>query len=394
MRTPLRYFLLTLTLLAWTHCPIQATSVTNVQTGQILRIPQVVSLSTSLTQSLPDQTFPLQTFTAPSDFSGYSAVDFFLIGNFSQAVRFWVIFQDALGTTWIQKDPITIQGLATMTQTVSLAPSQWRVLQGKGSGLDFKAISGIQIRVAIPSGVSLPLATAVGDFTFSDIGFPGMILSDTSPDTTPPAIFNLKVDGRTLLSNEYVGTAPVITAQLEDSGIGIATWNLQVLNASTLAVLSQHPVNVGGVGVYSLSYTLNPELAAGHYLFKLLTIDTAGNISSSNTAEAIVQTGLSLDRVMNSPNPFNPNHESTQIDYLLSKPADVDIYIYSLSGELQKHVSSSSGQSGSTTGYNRVIWDGKNEFSETVANGIYVAYVIAKTDGNVQKGKVKLWVRK
>ena len=142
-----------------------------------------------------------------------------------------------------------------------------------------------------------------------------------------------------------------------------------------------------------ISYTL-PSVSAGRYVFKVIARDLNGNVASANSTEFEVKEGFHLDRVMNSPNPFNPRVESTQIDYLLSRNAEVELYIYALSGELQWHVHVGSGESGGQVGYNRVVWDGKNTFGEEVANGVYLAYVVAKADGKVEKGKVKLWVRK
>jgi flagellar hook assembly protein FlgD len=78
----------------------------------------------------------------------------------------------------------------------------------------------------------------------------------------------------------------------------------------------------------------------------------------------------------------------------LSKPADISISIYSLSGELQKSYVFVAGETGAIPGYNRVEWDGKNQFNETVANGVYIAYVVAKSEGKTKKGKIKLWVKK
>ena len=71
----------------------------------------------------------------------------------------------------------------------------------------------------------------------------------------------------------------------------------------------------------------------------------------------------------NYPNPFNPE---TWIPYQLVKSADVTLYIYAVDGTLVRtlalgHQSAGMYQSRSRAAY----WDGKNEFGESVASGIY-----------------------
>ncbi len=71
----------------------------------------------------------------------------------------------------------------------------------------------------------------------------------------------------------------------------------------------------------------------------------------------------------NYPNPFNPE---TWIPYHLSKDAEVILYIYAMNGTLVRkltlgHQSEGRYQTRSRAAY----WDGKNEFGEPVASGVY-----------------------
>ena len=71
----------------------------------------------------------------------------------------------------------------------------------------------------------------------------------------------------------------------------------------------------------------------------------------------------------NYPNPFNPE---TWIPYKLAEPADVSIIIYAADGKLTRklelgHQPAGVYQDKSRAGY----WDGKNEFGEHVASGLY-----------------------
>jgi len=71
----------------------------------------------------------------------------------------------------------------------------------------------------------------------------------------------------------------------------------------------------------------------------------------------------------NYPNPFNPE---TWIPYQLSKPAQVKIRIFDLSGKLVRSLDLGNRQAGFYTSRSEAAyWDGRNEAGERVASGLY-----------------------
>ena len=71
----------------------------------------------------------------------------------------------------------------------------------------------------------------------------------------------------------------------------------------------------------------------------------------------------------NYPNPFNPE---TWIPYQLAKPGDVTLTVYSSTGEVVRQFSLGYQLSGTYQSRIRAAyWDGKNQFGESVASGIY-----------------------
>ena len=71
----------------------------------------------------------------------------------------------------------------------------------------------------------------------------------------------------------------------------------------------------------------------------------------------------------NYPNPFNPE---TWIPYQLAAPADVTLYIYSADGTLVRTLALGHRLAGTYHNKNRAAyWDGKNEYGEAVASGVY-----------------------
>ena len=81
------------------------------------------------------------------------------------------------------------------------------------------------------------------------------------------------------------------------------------------------------------------------------------------------QVPLETDLLTNYPNPFNPE---TWIPYQLAEPAEVHISIYAANGKLVKSLPIGYQSAGVYTSHSRAAhWDGKNEFGEPVASGIY-----------------------
>ena len=71
----------------------------------------------------------------------------------------------------------------------------------------------------------------------------------------------------------------------------------------------------------------------------------------------------------NYPNPFNPE---TWIPYQLANPTDVSVRIYSVNGSLVRHLSLGHQAAGMYRSRSRAAyWDGRNEFGESVASGVY-----------------------
>ena len=73
--------------------------------------------------------------------------------------------------------------------------------------------------------------------------------------------------------------------------------------------------------------------------------------------------------LLNYPNPFNPE---TWIPYQLSAPSDVSISIYSVNGRLVRRLDLGHQSAGVYRSRSRAAyWDGRNEFGEHVASGLY-----------------------
>jgi len=91
----------------------------------------------------------------------------------------------------------------------------------------------------------------------------------------------------------------------------------------------------------------------------------------------------------NYPNPFNPNREETEIRYNLPTDSDVDIHIYTATGERVRRLHFDAGAPGGQAGLNAgIFWDGANGEGDIVLNGVYIAYIEAKASGLTAKLKI------
>ncbi len=95
--------------------------------------------------------------------------------------------------------------------------------------------------------------------------------------------------------------------------------------------------------------------------------------------------GNLLSSVYNRPNPFSPLKEETEIIYTLSKDAGVEIWIFSLIGNLVRKYSFASGEEGGKSGLNTIKWDGRNGEERVVADGVYLAVITAGGETKIRK---------
>ena len=118
----------------------------------------------------------------------------------------------------------------------------------------------------------------------------------------------------------------------------------------------------------------------------------ADAISGYNGPALTAQVSVSASREnalgANFPNPFNPE---TWIPYQLAKDAEVTLHIYSVNGTLVRTLILGHQAAGLYQNRSRAAhWDGKNEFGESVASGVYF-YMLTAGDFTATR---KMLIRK
>ena len=92
---------------------------------------------------------------------------------------------------------------------------------------------------------------------------------------------------------------------------------------------------------------------------------------------------LETKLLMNYPNPFNPE---TWIPYQLAADAEITVRIYDTTGKIVRTLFSGHKPSGYYTTRNRAAyWDGRNEFGEAVASGVYIYELVTPTSKQAKR---------
>lgn len=140
-------------------------------------------------------------------------------------------------------------------------------------------------------------------------------------------------------------------------------------------------------------YTFN-KLNPGNYKLSVKAWDVVNNSSEISTEFTVIESkDFSIDRVMNYPNPFTT---STSFQFEHNRPGDdlqTMVQIYTISGKLVKTIIKNISSSGSRI--NDITWDGRDEYGDKLARGVYVYRMKVKaSDGTIADKYEKLVILK
>ena len=200
-------------------------------------------------------------------------------------------------------------------------------------------------------------------------------------DTKPPEI-SLFMDSEQFAFGGLTAQNTTLLAKLKDesgintTGAGIGHDITAILDHDPTKLLTLNDTYVANVGDFTTGRVNNPykTLAAGPHSLTLKAWDTYNN-SAERTIEFVVahDEKLALDHVLNYPNPFahhttfffEHNQAGAEPDNL-----DVQVQIFTVAGHLVRTLSSTVA---TTDGYSRSLsWDGRDDFEDPLARGIYV----------------------
>ena len=200
---------------------------------------------------------------------------------------------------------------------------------------------------------------------------------------------SVKIDGSAPISGDPISATPKIEVTI------VALNPLTSARLTVDKTTSSLTYTRSGSNYYA-THEVTTALADGIHGITIEAFDSLGEAATYEVFPLYVQAGkdaLIQGSPLNYPNPFDPGKETTAIGYTLSKPVDITLSIFNLSGNLIAKNTYAAGSIGGKAGYNEVTWDGKSDSGAYVGNGLYVFLIIA--DGKVvQNGKGKIAVFK
>ncbi|HOY49465.1 MAG TPA: T9SS type A sorting domain-containing protein, partial [Flavobacteriales bacterium] len=130
------------------------------------------------------------------------------------------------------------------------------------------------------------------------------------------------------------------------------------------------------------------NLAPGKHTITLKVWDVANNSSTASIEFIVVKSEeLSLEHVLNYPNPFTTH---TQFYYEYNQPGvpvQVDIQVFTVAGKMVKSINTSQISNGYRS--EAITWDGLDDFGDKIGRGVYVYRLRVRTPDGKSAEKIE-----
>jgi hypothetical protein len=318
----------------------------------------------------------------------------------------WISIVDELGDEWIQQEIVTdnITQMTAITKEVS-----WKRLRDggiqEGGELDIRRVwlhrvyenplIPEEVYIGIYAGADIVMGQVYDLNIFRERDINSLEIGESAPEIRAIKIDDKLLDssdGNGFVSGDFVSSLPHIEATIEDNEESIVSWNMQLTKGGAIVVSASGTV-VTPNDSYVLDYTPVDELESGNYLLRIQAQNDIGHVGEKSL-EIDVESGMQIKGLISGPLPIDFKESELWIEYQLSSAARVDLRIYDIAGEMQKQIVIEEGSVGGIQGFNRVQWDGVNQFNELVSNGPYVIYMQAENDKGKAMAKSKFIVKK
>jgi hypothetical protein len=218
---------------------------------------------------------------------------------------------------------------------------------------------------------------------------PFFVIRDTTPSSVTSTSLRVMFDGNDISDGEFISPSPNIQMTLN-----YPIW-FPVKDTNAFQVyLDDKKVSYRELSIASdtigrkIIYKYNPKLTEGEHSLNIYGKNIVGNLESQPGYQKMFQVSseLKLLDVYNYPNPFSQN---TYFTFKLTQiPDELAIKIFTVAGRLIKGIKLSSSEL--KFDFNHILWDGKDDDGNNVANGVYLYKLIAKKDGKTQNFTQKL----
>ncbi len=198
------------------------------------------------------------------------------------------------------------------------------------------------------------------------------------------------------ISGGITNQRPILYAQLTDSsgintvGTGLGHDITAVLNqnvSSPVIMNDNYEANLNSYQSGKVTYQFS-DLAAGSYNISFKAWDILNNSGTASLDFVVApDAAIALDRVLNYPNPF-----TTKTTFMFQHnqafvPLKVQVQIFTVSGKLVKTLSKTLSNDGFNQ--NGVDWDGRDDYGDKLARGVYVYKISIMAPDNTKAEKIE-----
>jgi len=211
-------------------------------------------------------------------------------------------------------------------------------------------------------------------------------------DMVGPTI-DLYLNDESFVSGGITDETPILIAELFDEngintvGNGIGHDLMAIIDNETADPIVLNEYYTADLDSYqsgTVKFTL-PELEPGNHTLTLKVWDVNNN-SSTASVDFVVQQmeEIALEHVLNYPNPFTTHTEFYFEHNQVCSELETQIQIFTVSGRLVKTIN----QTVHTEGFrsNGIPWDGRDDFGDQLAKGVYI-YSVNVNAPNGQKAE-------
>ncbi len=213
----------------------------------------------------------------------------------------------------------------------------------------------------------------------------GLFQLQNTEDENPPWI-EIQVEDQPFSNGSYISRYPHFSAIIQDeSGVDIRSEKIEVYLDDILQTTSAITLPDSSPDPKSVTVSFRPDLQPGNHHISVCASDVHGNRRQTEAISFVVSSVFEIQYLGNYPNPFD---KETTFAYLLTDEAiKVTLKIYTVSGKL---VRSFEDYALTSADYHEIVWDGRDEWGEEVANGVYFFHLKADHVRGEQEIKDKI----
>lgn len=310
-------------------------------------------------------------------------------------------FNGNLSTTVFDKpiDKVTLDndGFGIINTFDSQESKLFRGLASVENGnFNFEFIVPRDVRVAYGNG---KLSFYVSNNELDKAGFNNDIIvggiNENAPEDTLGPEIQLFMNDESFLDGANTNASPNLIAKLSDlSGINTS---LTAVDHDIVGILDgdeSNPIIMNDFYQTELDdftrgkviYRLR-DLSVGPHTLKLKAWDTYNNSSEAILNFAVVSdTNITLDNVLNYPNPFVNYTEFWFNHNKPNEPLEVQVQIFTVSGKLIKTINQQVQTTGSLV--RNIVWNGLDDFGNKLGKGVYIYKLkVTSTISNISSEK-------